>query len=461
MSSHILFIIYIQLLCIINSHWSEIWYDSMDQNNGDWNTHEPGESIVVFGHVSENNNCKNCTRIKAVRIENNETCWIGRNTDIFAYSSIKLQFDLALSEMESDDRCRVSYAYDVEVNKQQIAEYNAPVDTQTTREAYHIPNQTITFPQSPSSQTLWIYFETDPGDIGGGDNCLVDNVFLYGILITNGPTSSPISPTNDPSISSTKHPSAPPSINVILNSFETSETLSKKDSVQETPDKNNPLLYGIIGLIIASIIALCLLVVCCWRYHSWCCCQNALDKVEENRQVPANTKLRVGIDGYTKVKEDAQNQKEKNVIVSAHNQGHKVVELQDDIIEGVVMGEADYEDSSSHGSMYNEGHKVNIVTRETSDGDNSDETHVMGANETAVDLLNDAEMNKQEELVHWLQSKGLEHCAMHFISNGYDGLDFLESVMTVQELIDIGIEDTEDQNKLMKFITLDLNTTMS
>eukprot|EP01083_Nonionella_stella_P034407 94176_1 len=505
MSSHSWCFIYIQLLCIINSQWTQIWYDSMDQNNGEWNTHTPGESEVIFGHVSENNNCKNCTRIKAVRIENDENCWIGRSTDISAYSSIKLQFDLALSglEEEENDRCRVYYAYD-ETNKQQIAEYDADGISLETHEAYHIPNQTINVPLSPSSQTLWIYFETDPGVSGGADNCLVDNVYLYGIFKpTPSPTSSPFkpskattpfpsnSPTKDPSNSPTKYPLA--SASFVTDITSGTSMGADEDIIQETPLENDPIFYGIIVLLVAIIIALCLLILCCWRYRLWCCCQNKLDKIEQNLEVTSNTRRRVGIGGDTMVKQDVKSQNvtsfytEKEIkawneddvykwaitvnngvlrdvagILKAHGvNGRTLVSItSNDLIQmAVSFNDRKHFEFARQELLDLAG--VDVDKRPKVKGENDDHDFYAGDKDVVP-------INKQQELVQWLQSKGLGHCATHFMANGYDGLEFIKGITTVQELVDIGIQDQDDQNKVVTFIrelvnteiTLNLNTTI-
>eukprot|EP01083_Nonionella_stella_P243186 847647_1 len=57
-----------------------------------------------------------------------------------------------------------------------------------------------------------------------------------------------------------------------------------------------------------------------------------------------------------------------------------------------------------------------------------------------------------QDLAQWLQSKGLGHCTTHFMANGYDGLESIKSITTVEEVADIGIQDQEDQNKLVTFI---------
>eukprot|EP01083_Nonionella_stella_P302052 1039759_1 len=62
-----------------------------------------------------------------------------------------------------------------------------------------------------------------------------------------------------------------------------------------------------------------------------------------------------------------------------------------------------------------------------------------------------------KELIDWMDSKGLRHYVIHFVSNGYDSLDYVKDITTVQELIEIGIHNKTDQDKLMRFIHLELN----
>eukprot|EP01083_Nonionella_stella_P173995 601949_1 len=65
---------------------------------------------------------------------------------------------------------------------------------------------------------------------------------------------------------------------------------------------------------------------------------------------------------------------------------------------------------------------------------------------------------EHQALVDWLQSKGLKHCVIHFVSNGYESLDYVKDITNVQDLIDIGIKSKADQDKLMRLIKFELNS---
>eukprot|EP01083_Nonionella_stella_P024354 67261_1 len=65
---------------------------------------------------------------------------------------------------------------------------------------------------------------------------------------------------------------------------------------------------------------------------------------------------------------------------------------------------------------------------------------------------------EHQALIDWLQSKGLKHCVIHFVSNGYESLDYVKDITNVQDLIDIGIKSKADQDKLMRLIKFELNS---
>eukprot|EP01083_Nonionella_stella_P223106 795498_1 len=107
--------IYILFITQIRSQYTEIWFDNMDSNSG-WTSSDG--SVVMFGYSSAG-----CITSVCLKTEGSfgVDAYAYRSTNVAAYSSLQLQFDVSTDDMESGKTCTVYYAYNSQSNKQQIA----------------------------------------------------------------------------------------------------------------------------------------------------------------------------------------------------------------------------------------------------------------------------------------------------------------------------------------------------
>eukprot|EP01083_Nonionella_stella_P074144 200993_1 len=216
--------VHIQSLCLTNSQYTQIWYDSMESNT-DWHCIDcDGTSYansfddcpnacgsVVFGKSSSG--CYvwgSCTEMMGVG-----NTGIYRFTDITDVCSLELQYWLNRESVHPppiDAKCVVSYAYDNINNKILLRQHTG----------YSQGSSTITIPSSQSSSKLWIFLELDGPALY--DYCFWERVYLRG-----SPECPTQVPTDDPNKSPTANPTSGP----------TTARPSSNPSVQPTSKPTN------------------------------------------------------------------------------------------------------------------------------------------------------------------------------------------------------------------------------
>eukprot|EP01083_Nonionella_stella_P169308 573831_1 len=195
------------LLCIyaprINSQYSVIWSDTMQQNNG-WTTPSPGDVSFAYSSSGCPNPLPRCTKITN---EDTGSGSIEKSFDISEYSDIRMRLHITTRDLETSDRCQIYYAYDSKSNKQLFQEYTGVND-----EYVYYYDQIYEFPLSASSTIIWIWIQVKADDRSANDNCYVNTFYLDGIPggVSPNPT---ITPTEQPSQSPTMRPTKRPTRN--------------------------------------------------------------------------------------------------------------------------------------------------------------------------------------------------------------------------------------------------------
>eukprot|EP01083_Nonionella_stella_P312305 1116514_1 len=186
--------IYILFVTQIRSQYTEIWFDNMESSSG-WTSSDG--SLVTFGYDSSGCFTSDCLKTEG---EYGVDAYAYRSTNVAAYSSLQLQFDVSTDDMESGKTCTVYYAYNSQSNKQQIAAIDPP-----NEDRFYYEDKIVTLPSASSATSVCIWLETTTnGDTTSSyDRCYWDNVYLRGIVSTVQPTPNPSNPTH--------HPTQPPS----------------------------------------------------------------------------------------------------------------------------------------------------------------------------------------------------------------------------------------------------------
>eukprot|EP01083_Nonionella_stella_P011536 32733_1 len=186
-------VIYILFVSQIRSQYTEIWFDNMYSGSG-WTA--SSNSQVLFGYSSTG-----CFTGKCLKTDGRYGvgAYAYRSTNVAAYSSLELQFDVSTDTLESGESCQVYYAYNSKSNKRQIKSIDPPDES---RNFYF--DQIATLPSAVSATTAWIWLQsTTNGDTSSThDRCYWDNVSLRGIV--------DLQPTPQPTPQSTKRPTPPP-----------------------------------------------------------------------------------------------------------------------------------------------------------------------------------------------------------------------------------------------------------
>eukprot|EP01083_Nonionella_stella_P312307 1116519_1 len=200
-------VIYILFVSQIRSQYTEIWFDNMYSGSG-WTA--SSNSQVLFGYSSTG-----CFTGKCLKTDGRYGvgAYAYRSTNVAAYSSLQLQFDVSTDDLESNEKCTVYYAYNSKSNKQYLDSVDPP---DTDRHYYY--NQAATLPSASSATTVWIWLEsTTNGDTGSSsDRCYWDNVSLRGVFTpapTPKPTPKPTTKqptTKQPTPNPTKRPTPNP-----------------------------------------------------------------------------------------------------------------------------------------------------------------------------------------------------------------------------------------------------------
>eukprot|EP01083_Nonionella_stella_P020754 57591_1 len=199
--------IYILFITQIRSQYTEIWFDNMESSSG-WTSSDG--SLVTFGYDSSGCFTSDCLKTEG---EYGVDAYAYRSTNVAAYSSLQLQFDVSTDDMESGKTCTVYYAYNSQSNKQQIAAIEPPDQDRNNYE-----DEIVTLPSASSATTVWIWLEaTTNGDTSSSsDRCYWDNVSLWGIFTpapTPKPTPKPTTKqptTKQPTPNPTKRPTPNP-----------------------------------------------------------------------------------------------------------------------------------------------------------------------------------------------------------------------------------------------------------
>eukprot|EP01083_Nonionella_stella_P139197 424113_1 len=182
------FIIYIELLCLITCQYTTIWYDDMSTNNAGWDANS--FSYTEFG--SNSNGCLSGTCCITNGGEGFDE-WAVRSTDISSYSSIRLQLHLSTYLLYSDSSCRIYYSYSSESDASKIL--ISEIDPPGNDDRYWYPDTTIDFPSSPSSNTIWVWLYSRCPSNPSQEYCIWDDVYLKGVL-HSGSTPQPTSPSS-------------------------------------------------------------------------------------------------------------------------------------------------------------------------------------------------------------------------------------------------------------------------
>eukprot|EP01084_Bolivina_argentea_P213330 362333_1 len=98
-------VIYIQSLWHIHSQYTQIWYSSMTSSSS-WSS--SSSSMVSFDYDSTGCFSGTCCKTDA---QDGVDAYVYRTTNVAAYSSLEVQFDVSANSMDSGDTCKVYYAY--------------------------------------------------------------------------------------------------------------------------------------------------------------------------------------------------------------------------------------------------------------------------------------------------------------------------------------------------------------
>eukprot|EP01083_Nonionella_stella_P072389 195215_1 len=196
-----------------NSQYSTIWENDMSSLN-EWTVRAFYQDTYnqVFVDVPEGNNIGACSTGECIRTQAKGTASasIRTSVDITGYTSIRLLFDGANRGLDSGDLCKVYYSYrSTSISGNQLIKtYAVGPNGEQVLETYF--GEIIDLP-SPTSNTLYIWFEVDDMHLSSEPICWWDNVMVDGITPTSAPTMPTSSPTRSPTIIPTASPTANPS----------------------------------------------------------------------------------------------------------------------------------------------------------------------------------------------------------------------------------------------------------
>eukprot|EP01083_Nonionella_stella_P317423 1155679_1 len=171
-SEFILLCAFIQLFPRINSQYTNILFDDMQQNNG-WTASSSNDAFFSYS----SSNCPQQTLSLCTKIANVDSTrpYIEQSFNISEYSAIRVRFHLSTHDLETGDLCEIYYAYDSISNKQLLQSY-----TGGNNQGIAYPDQSLDLPLSESSTIVWIWFQGKANRASGSDRCYVNMFYLDG-----------------------------------------------------------------------------------------------------------------------------------------------------------------------------------------------------------------------------------------------------------------------------------------
>eukprot|EP01084_Bolivina_argentea_P152095 265363_1 len=221
-------ILFLLFTPIISQEYSLIWYDTMGSDTGDWT--KIGDAQLGY----DSSNCQ--TNLCAKLVDDlNDFTYIERETNVSQYTALQIQVYIKSQSLEQDEKCQIWYKYS---NNTYETVYDRPPNSNFGPETDGVYTRDIPASLLPLiSISLEVKGEQDND---GNDRCYFDNVYLYGIPITNNPT---VIPTLTPTLIPTTTPTVTPTNNPIPT---TTPTVTPTNNPSKYPSKvpsNSPTTY--------------------------------------------------------------------------------------------------------------------------------------------------------------------------------------------------------------------------
>eukprot|EP01084_Bolivina_argentea_P298176 513789_1 len=210
------------ILVIIKSSTSiTLFYDNMDNGAG-WTM------VDAFAVTTADCVSGGCVKLQT-------TGYIKRSIDTTGYHSIELKYSIKPSGLEQTDSCEVSYSFDNGNTYNMLATYGYTYNNVLSADVSNF------LPTMANDQpNLWIKFA-----IAGNaqnDNCYIDEVSVFGSIMTFPPTPAPSSNTSSPT-SNTPSPTAntiSPTSNTQLPTVNTPSPSATANTISPTSNTQLP-----------------------------------------------------------------------------------------------------------------------------------------------------------------------------------------------------------------------------